>query len=376
MMKIQTYRRFFVLIGLLLMSQGANAQKKELDALVDSIAMIVYDQPDSTIESSLELMAQYEDDLNLQIKLLIIISNAYSSKRDYQKSLDYALEAKEVNKKQNNYKLELQILNKIAAQYHQLGVNDKALQILDEADQLAERYPSEYSIRFTVGNNYAIRGFIYRDQLSCDIAIDYLNKAYRVYSENLNDPKAWGNRSVTTYNKGNCFITLNQLDSAKIAFHESKKLAVQAKANSLQAFSMKGLAEVYTLEGRYTEAIQVLDSAYVIAANVGDLVLNRGIYKGLSDNYLALQDWDNFQINDDKFRKVEQQIRMIERNTIHAILQDYELESSAKQEKIKWNYGLAIGVFSLGILVLFYLILKGELNFRAEFSQLREKIKF
>ncbi|MBC8644026.1 hypothetical protein H9W95_08125 [Flavobacterium lindanitolerans] len=41
------------------------------------------------------------------------------------------------------------------------------------------------------------------------------------------------------------------------------------------------MAEVYTLEGRYRDAIKELEEALAVSNSVGDLVLNRGIYNGL-----------------------------------------------------------------------------------------------
>ena len=364
----------FLAFFLFILQNALGQQDK--DSLLNAAVINVYDHPDHAIEIGKELLIEYKSNPEKQINVLLLMSNAYASKRDYEKSLDYALQTKEINKSLNNKLLQLQILNKIAAQYHQLGVNDQALQVLDEADLIVKTYPKQDSMHFVMGNNFALRGFIYRDQLSCEIAIDYLNKAYESFLKVPQNVRSWANRSVTSYNKGNCFISLNQLDSAKISFFDAKSLAEKAKANSLQAFSLKGLAEVYTLEGRYKEALEELQVANVLAENVGDLVLNRGIYKGMADNYLALKDWNNYAVYDEKFETSRQQTKINERKTINNLLLNYSSEIDAKETETQWKMGVGILIVSVLFLFVLGFIIWGEISFQRTLKQLKSQIIF
>src|SRR5690625_5720190 len=79
-----------------------------------------------------------------------------------------------------------------------------------------------------------------------------------------------------------------------------------------------------------------------LAKDVGDLVLNRGINKGMSDNYLALQDWEKFQTYFDLYRSNESQIKFSERNTIHNILNNHFSEVEAKKKNLKLSYVIPI----------------------------------
>ena len=78
-------------------------------------------------------------------------------------------------------------------------------------------------------------------------------------------------------------------------FQQSFQFAKKINASSLQAFALKGLAQVFTLEGKFSEAIPILQNALTISSKVNDLILNQELYKGLSENYLALNEWDNFK---------------------------------------------------------------------------------
>lgn len=365
--------KFFWVICFLQLSI-LNAQSKE-DSLYNQAVIDVYDNPDKTIEFAKNYFKENSNNPKKQVQALLLISNSYASKRDYQKSLEYALKSKEIKISDEHKVLEMQILNKIAAQYHQLGVNDKALEVLDEADLATTNYQHQDSIRFLIGNNYAIRGFIYRDQLSCDIAIEYLNKAYREFSFAEESPRSMANKSVTAYNIANCYVNLNQIESAKAHFLTAKHLAQQADANSLTSFAMKGLAEIYTLESQYEKAIQELILAEKLADKVGDLVLNRGIYQGLSANYLAIKDWENYHKFNVEFEELSSQIKQNERSTINTILDHFSQEMKEKKSKMRLQY---FAIFTALICVFFGLIFwifRRQKYFQSQLNRLKYQIK-
>mgnify|MGYP000524481483 CR=1 FL=1 len=85
---------------------------------------------------------------------------------------------------------------------------------------------------------------------------------------------------VAKYNKGNCYILMLNNKLAKQNFEEANQYAKDINALSLQAFALKGLAQVYTLEGNYQLAIQTLNNAILLSSSVDDLILNQEIYKG------------------------------------------------------------------------------------------------
>lgn len=370
-----TYTRFLAAICLSCFLFIPTKAQEVNDSLYDAAIVYVYDQPDKAIEIGNKLFERNKNNPEAQIKTLLLLSNAYGSKRNYEFSLQKAMQAADIAKKLKNPVLEFSILIKIAAQYHSLGVNGKALQILDEADKLYEQSEDKEPLLIDMGSNYAIKGFIYSNQLSCDLANEYFNKAIQLYL-NADGPlvRKRMNHSIISYNKGNCFISLNQLDSAKLSYLESKELVSGYDAKTLQAFPMRGLAEVYTLERKYGEAITELNNAFDLAGSVGDLELNTGIYRGLADNYLALKDWENFQKYDRMYNETFQQLKISERNTINNIIEDHKEELSQKEKSVKTRYQISILLLGLTGLIIFIVILKSELAFRQKFGKIKSKI--
>lgn len=370
-------KRFFTyyisIVLILTVFQKVHCQINQ-DSLFNVAIVYVYDNPKKAIEISDQLYELNANDLSKQIDALLLKSNAYTSLRDYEKSLEYALEAEKLSSHLRSDFVHLKVLASVAVRYHELGVNDKTLKLLDRIDLLANQIDDKDSIRFVMGNSYAIRGFVYRNQLSCDVANDYFNRALHAYSI-YDDERSNGNQSVVAYNKGNCFLSLNQLDSAKVNFILSENLAIKNRAKSLQSFALKGLAEVYTLEGQYEEALEKLMKANDLAKDVGDLVLNRGINKGMSDNYLALQDWEKFQTYFDLYRSNESQIKFSERNTIHNILNNHFFEIEAKKKNLKLKYVIPIVIGLLLLILIIYSMIRSEVKVQRKINSLKSKIK-
>lgn len=370
--RLKTYH-FLLFFGIIFF-QNAFAQQVS-DSAYNAAILSIYDDPDKAIQTGIRMFENHKNQPKKQINGLLLVANAYSSKREYEKSLNYAFKARELSQQNNRVLSEVSVLNNIAAQYHQLGINDKALQYLDESDQIIAAYPHKDSVRMILGNNYAVRGFIYRDQLSCDIAIDYFNRSLNQYKTDADNPRILVNMSVISYNKGNCFITLAQTDSARIILQESLSYALKADAKSLEAFSRKGLAEVYTLLGNYNQAIAELNTAMAISQNVGDLVLNQGLYKGLADNYLATNNWELYQLNYNKYIQTEAQNKKAERKTISTSLSKHSQEIDTEIKSVKSTLGIAVFCSIILLFILISAIVYGQLKFRKHIKIMKSKLK-
>ena len=144
-------------------------------------------------------------------------------------------------------------------------------------------------------------------------------------------------------------------------FIESIAAAKKINGKSLWAFGLKGLAEVYTLEGKYPEAIAALIKAREISNGVNDLILNDEIYYSLSDNYLAINKWDEFKKYHLIGTNIQKLIKARERISVSESLDAKEAELKSKvlneTSNFYWLF-LLLGSFFIIFLVLFYLFIK------------------
>ena len=347
---------FLLCLFLFVKNNCFGQNEKQIDSVIKVTSIEMYVNPDKVIKVGKEIVSK-SNNVNTKIKGYKLISDGYSSKRDYQKSLEYVIKASNLISQSDNKLLKILITNKVGIQYHQLKIYDKSIQYLDEAEKLCIEYPQKDSVRLQLGTNYIVRGFIYKEKLNCDIAIAFFDKGINEIKQSKDEALKSGKLSIAKYNKGNCYILLSEYIAAIKSFEEAIVDAKKTNALSLQAFALKGLAQVYTLEGKYNEAIKFLEAAEVISADVNDLVLNQEIYKGLSENYLAINDMDKYKISQIKYIKTQQRLKESERKSISDLIFEKEKEINTKIENDNPNYymGFIILLCLFGIvLFLFY----------------------
>ncbi|MCH2489661.1 MAG: tetratricopeptide repeat protein [Flavobacteriales bacterium] len=331
--------------------------QSEADSILKKANRLIYENPDEAIKIASTLYNDPAMPVKHKISALLAISTAYSSKRDYEMVSQTINEIDIFFPQIKEEKQKINVLNRIGAQFHDLKIYDKAIEYLDEALLLIDSYQYQDSIQPFLGYNYIVRGFVYRQQMSCEIALTYFDKAIEAYDKTEENDITNGNMSVCYYNKGNCLINLDRIKEAETSFLLAIQHAERTAAPTLISFAQKGLAEIKSREGKYIEAINILNSALTNAELVGDLILNRGLYEGLSNNYLALNDWDNYLLYRNQYLALLNQTKQSERKTINQSM--YRLTQTRAEEIEDFHtvfQPLQIGLLVLFLLLLFFLI--------------------
>lgn len=337
--------------------------QKKLEQLIKNSNVEMYENPDKVIATGFKIIQLAINNIDLKIKAYKLISDGYSSKRDYQKSLKYLLKAIGLLPKSEDKLLKISIDTKAGIQYHQLNIYESAITYLDRAEKMCLEYPVQDSVSSFLGVNYIVRGFIYKEKLNCDIAISFFDKGIKELSSNNKTLENASKISIAKYNKGNCFILSQQNVLAEQSFKEALQIAKKVNAKSLEAFALKGIAQIYTLNGAYLDAINELNLAFSIANNVNDLVLNKEIYKGLSENYLALNNPKKYQEYQQKLTLTQTKLKENERASIeNLLLENYNnLENKSKTEFS--SFGIIV-FLSMGVAIpiIFFFISKNANN--------------
>lgn len=346
-----------------------------LDSIIKVNTPKMYENPDAVIAAGIVVVNESGNNIDIKIRGYKLISDGYSSKRDYQKSLKYVIKANQLLPQTKDKLLKIMIVNKTGIQYHQLKVYDKSIQHLDEAEKLCLEYPVRDSVHALLGVNYIVRGFIYKEKLNCDIANNYFDRGIRELLMDKNLEANASKLSIAKYNKGNCYLLMSDTKSATKSFKESIVYAKETNASSLLAFAQKGLAQVYTMEGKYQDAVKILEEALVVSSDVNDLVLNQEIYKGLSENYLALNEWKKYTKFRTDYLKTQRKLKEQERNSASDSLFQKEQEEKKKMEDAIpqfWYVIMIILIISVALIVaLVVYVRKSE----AQIAKLNEVIK-
>ncbi|KJD36819.1 hypothetical protein PW52_04080 [Tamlana sedimentorum] len=354
--------RFIFLILLSVISgaiYGLETNVQQIDSLLKASKNRVYETPDKSIELGVSVAENTSYSKTIRTRALMLVSLAYTSKRDYQKALEYSDKAGVLASQINDKKLEIEILFTTGILYQQLKIFDKSIEFLEKTEAQALIYPERDSVGKLLANSYIVKGFIYKDNLNCDIAQEFFDKGIHQYQK-LENQSHNANLSIVYYNKGNCYILQSEYGLAKNSFNRSIAFAELENASSLISFAQKGLAEVYTLEGAYQKSVDLLLTALNQSKNVGDLVLNSAIYKGLFENYLALNNWELYRNYYNLYLEVQLDIKTSERNSIsdslskNKINQNNYLEILNKKYKIRFIWILVFSFLVFVSLFFFY----------------------
>ena len=318
-------KKSFILVILLLLSTRYSVfaqDQKKLEQLIKTANVEMYENPEKVISTGLKIIQLSKNNIDLKIKAYKLVSDGYSSKREYQKSLKYLIKALELLPKSEDKLLKISIDTKAGIQYHQLNIYQSAITYLDRAEKMCLEYPVKDSVSSFLGVNYLVRGFIYKEKLNCDIAISFFDKGIKELSSNYKINENATRISIAKYNKGNCYLLLEENAIAEKCFKEAFTSAKKVNAKSLEAFALKGIAQIHTLNGTYDEAISELNQAYSISKKVNDLVLNQEIYLGLSENYLAINQPEKYKEYQQKLMQTQTKLKENERASIENLLQE------------------------------------------------------
>ncbi|WP_347216482.1 hypothetical protein [Chryseobacterium sp.] len=337
----------------------------------------IYDNPDKAIHIGKQLLKE-DNDLKTSIEIYMLLSTANVAKRNFEESLKYILKAKELSQKTNDAKSQVSVLVSVAIQYQQMELFSKSLETLNEADQylakLPEKTPEKYIETATI---YAIKGMIYKSQSNSEIALEKFLISIKNFEKVPVKKTTYSNMSVVYYNIGYCYLNLNQIDKAQQAFVQATDCAQRNNAKSLEAFALKGMSEVYKQKHENETAISLLIKAANLSKNIGDIILNEGIYNEMANNYLAMGQQDLYQIYNKKYFEMSFKRRQNELSSINQVIDNHNKETSAKSQKLKsqYHYLKILSFIIAGILipVLLYFILrirKQNKKFQKEIQQI------
>lgn len=360
---------------MLLLPKGVWAQS-ETDSLLRYATQQIYENPATAIKVAQELLNETDAPADIKVEAILIISTAYSSKREYEKSMQFALSAMDLLPKLKNENLKINLFNRIGGIYQELRISEKAILYLDKALESINKLPEGEEKSRNLGANNLLRGFVYRQQMSCEIALDYFEKGIEEYKKIPNIAGSNANISNSYYNRGNCFIDLGRIKDAERSFLQSIEYAEKVGAITVIAFAQKGLAQVYALQEEHSKAISLLTDALHNSEKVGDKVLNRALYNALATNYLALDDLQNYSRYQNKSILIHEQITKAERKTVDDSIKDLTEANLIKIETVQnRTKTFQITLSTLILLTLIFMIRHLFLS-QKRLKSLKNRLKF
>ncbi|MDQ1855192.1 lipopolysaccharide assembly protein LapB [Chryseobacterium sp. WLY505] len=368
---------FKIILLLAAFCNGMKAQKTPDSVLIKKAKLEIYDNPDNTIKIGEQLLKKSHD-IKTSINLYMLLSTANIAKRNFEVSLQYILKAKELSQKTNDPKSQAGVLISVAIQYQQMELFNKCLETLNEAEQYIAKIPEKNPEKYIeTATSYAIRGMVYKSQSNSEIALEKFLISIRNYEKVPAKKTTYSNMSVVYYNIGYCYLNLNQIDKAQEAFLQSINYARKNYAKSLEAFALKGIAEIHKQRHENQAAINLLLRAEDLSKNTGDIILNEGLYKELAENYLAMGQQNLYQQFNKKHMEMRFKRKQNELKSINQVIDNHNKETALKSEKLKSDYryikmaSVLLGCISIIILLYFIIkIRKQNKKFHKEIQQM------
>lgn len=328
-------------------------QKISNDSLLKKATREVYNNPDSAISIGKKLL-KTEKDADKIIRVYLMMSTAGVAKRNFDESLNYILKARELGQKTNDQKLRITVLISIALQFQQMELLSKSLESLDEAEEHLRKLPEGLSFKyFETARSCALRGIIYKSQSNPEIALQQFLIAIKNFEKIKEKEQTYYNQSIVYYNIGYCYLAINQLNNAESAFTKSMKFANSIKAKSLEAFALKGLAEMNKQKHQNQTALELLVKAENLSKDVGDLTLYEGIYKEMADNHLAMGNQNLYQVYNKKYFETRLKREQSELSSVDRAIDIHNMEAKKKSKEVVTQYNYYIGAAMVSGIMIF-----------------------
>lgn len=255
----------------------------------------VYFNPKKAIEIA-DRIIKKSTDKNDQITARLIKTNAYTSLDDSYNALKYAYETYDYVKKEKDVFNEARILGRLGELFQGYGFNTQSREYLDQSVKLISlnTFPDEKKAMY-LGNIYAIKGNGYKDDLDCDFALKYYNKAIKEYKNSESNQSILNNLALVYIEKSNCLIDKNILDSAKIYLNEAMEVINRNKLEEYDQSAKISLARVYQYEKDYKNSNKLLNDVLKNLQSSESLQVSNLIYKLLAQNYYELKNFEAYK---------------------------------------------------------------------------------
>lgn len=348
----------FILYFFLLFFHLSFSQEGNIGELLNQSENALYSDPHKAIRIAEYVSKKSENPEQLQ-KAAYLLTQCFYMEGNYNEALEVGLKFSSYefqNDSDTQLKLDMLIskilndlgLNKIATKYVATIVQNSA-----NKDENLKFWLNGKILQYNIGSDY--------NETSTE-------NFKRIYSAKKELQKINGNKPTAQIGNINLEIaSLHlrefQLDSVPyyldIAYAESKK---KQPKNYLEMKCLEEYGNYFFLKKQYAVAIDSLKSALTIAENFTNIAEQITISKSIANNYLALNDLKNFNIQNDKTQLLNDSETDVENEAVNSTFNFISESGTERVSKTRAYFKKNIIIFS-GILIL-VLLFWGFLEYR------------
>lgn len=263
-----------------------------------------------------------------KIRSLNCIGNYYFNRALNDKAISYYLQALKLAEQTKDYPNIIIGKSNLANVFSHTFHDDKAIQLLTEADQLLIQRGD------TLSQN--------RAAILTNLANSYTNlkqfeKTIPIYESVLGICKKLNigfGIALTLDNLGKSYFELNQYEKARILFEQAKTEIEKNHVDFVRGKNLKNLGKVYAILGQPVQSLKYLNEAKSISIANQDNEGMSDIYFELQKNYSKINDFRNAYLYLQKYTQLKDSLFSIEKNkSIQELNTKYETEKKEAQIK-------------------------------------------
>ncbi|WP_131450763.1 tetratricopeptide repeat protein [Flavobacterium subsaxonicum] len=339
---------------LLCLAAPAFAQGElNLDTLTQQAGKELYTNPDKAIKLALKIYDLSEGDTQHQIASLIIVSNGYFSLKKGKEAKKYAFKAIELAQTTNDYVNQVKLYGLLGNHYQVLKINDKARLYLNKAEEILQQHPMPPDMAYLKGNIYAVKGNSYKNDLDCDFAITYFDKAINEF-KHTQHKSASTNLRLVMVQKGFCLLEKQMPNEATAIFNEAIKNTSATQYYDTWVYAKIGLSKSLAQKQQYNLAIIQLTEALNGSPKDGQVEIKNDLYRNLSDNYLKLDDLNNYRKYNSRYHETLVKATANKEHSFNWLANDLTDDANEQLQATRTTYKIyAIAAAATGLVLLF-----------------------
>jgi two-component system LytT family sensor kinase len=263
-----------------------------------------------------------------KIRSLNCIGNYYFNRALNDKATNYYLQALKLAEQHKDYPNIIIGKSNLANVFSHTFHDDKAIQLLTEADQLLVQRGD------TVSQN---RAAILTNLSNSYTNLKQFTKTIPIYESVLTICKKQNigfGIALTLDNLGKSYFELKQYEKARVLFEQAKTEIEKNHVDFVRGKNLKNLGKVYAVLGKPTQSLKYLNEAKEISIANQDNEGMSDIYFELQKDYFKINDFQNAYLYLQKYTQLKDSIFSIEKNkSIQELNTKYETEK--KEAEIK-----------------------------------------
>lgn len=234
------------------------------------------------------------NDYHLKMSATLTIINCEMILNQSKKAIDDAKKNIVVASENKDFINEIILLSMIGNQYQQMYMNDEAKLYINKAETKMTQHVMPDSLSYIKGNLYNIKGILFKEDLNCDFALKYFDKALDVYKTIPANDAIKANELLIEIQKGFCYISLGRLDDGESSFQkvlEDPKIIFLG--NNLY-YAKVGKAIILTERKKYLESQVLLETIPYDASLKQDPELEALLSLQKAKNFLKTENLDQY----------------------------------------------------------------------------------